>query len=533
MSKIDTNVSSYTFSELMAIVGLADLSSRSEIVSKTNKYIQQYSESDPSISAFFKEVQGQLLQYIDDIDSEGKGEDNIYSAGEKQTDDRYENEYLRQSDAQQTSKITERKQKIQLYGNQHVPMTREQLGVNDTFNVSVKQDSLNPNLQNTITRFVNLDSQFRQACNGNECSSTNYTLDLSDRLNNTISLCLYSYQIPNTWYVIDAAYKNTCFWIVLADKEIAALRISVSPGNYSPSQIASELNAAIVAAGFTNEENNNVFVTYNASNGKLTIALYNAMYISESAWYRVDERSRLVFYDFSASLQCEASLCGAPGGYMTQSLGWLLGFRLPSEQIRPNGNIGVAAVDLNGTKYLILVIDDFNQNRVNNGLVTITELSSKLKLPNYYSPSLTNVTRTFGEETNNNMEEETNANYLASTKIPVVVPSAPRTLTFSQIYTINEITKNKVATSTNYRPKAPTSSDIMAILPLKGGSASIPTGTLLAEFSGSLQQNVRTYFGPVNIDRMAVKLLDDKGNILNLNGCDWCVTLIATCLYQY
>jgi hypothetical protein len=73
----------------------------------------------------------------------------------------------------------------------------------------------------------------------------------------------------------------------------------------------------------------------------------------------------------------------------------------------------------------------------------------------------------------------------------------------------------------------------MAIIPLKGGGASIPTGTLLAEFSGSLQDNVRTYFGPVNIDRMAVKLLDDKGNILNLNGCDWCFTLIATCLYQY
>jgi hypothetical protein len=37
----------------------------------------------------------------------------------------------------------------------------------------------------------------------------------------------------------------------------------------------------------------------------------------------------------------------------------------------------------------------------------------------------------------------------------------------------------------------------------------------------------------VNIDRLSVKLLDDKGNILNLNGLDWTITLIATCLYQY
>jgi len=32
---------------------------------------------------------------------------------------------------------------------------------------------------------------------------------------------------------------------------------------------------------------------------------------------------------------------------------------------------------------------------------------------------------------------------------------------------------------------------------------------------------------------MNVKLLDDKGNILNLNGNDWCVTLVCQSLYQY
>jgi hypothetical protein len=85
---------------------------------------------------------------------------------------------------------------------------------------------------------------------------------------------------------------------------------------------------------------------------------------------------------------------------------------------------------------------------------------------------------------------------------------------------------------TNYLSKAPTSSDILAILPVKT-STGVPTGSLLVEFSGSLQDNTRIYFGPVDIDRMAISLLDDKGNILNLNGNDWCVTLIAECLYQY
>ena len=117
------------------------------------------------------------------------------------------------------------------------------------------------------------------------------------------------------------------------------------------------------------------------------------------------------------------------------------------------------------------------------------------------------------------------------TSTQLILPSAPRTLTQSQIYTINEINKNK-NNLTNYLAKAPTSSDIMGVLPIKT-STGVPTGSLLVEFSGSLQENTRTYFGPVNIDRMAIQLLDDKGNVLNLNGNDWCFTLVCDCLYQY
>jgi hypothetical protein len=115
------------------------------------------------------------------------------------------------------------------------------------------------------------------------------------------------------------------------------------------------------------------------------------------------------------------------------------------------------------------------------------------------------------------------------TQTQIVLPSAPRTLTNAQIYSINQNADNK-NNLTNHIFKAPTSSDILAILPIKPATT---IGTLIVEFSGSLKDNTRTYFGPVNIERIAIKLLDDKGNVLNLNGNDWCVTLICECLYQY
>ena len=227
---------------------------------------------------------------------------------------------------------------------------------------------------------------------------------------------------------------------------------------------------------------------------------------------------------------------------MNNTLGWIMGYRVPFVLVEADGNQATAVLDLNGTKYLILVLDDYNQNHVNNGLVTITELSSSIKLPSYYSQDLpytcldepgSNLSEIFtpaNAEANPNgllIAGKYNSNYI---RTQVVLPSAPRTLTQSQIYTINEIIKNR-NNNTNYLYKAPTSSDILAIVPIKVGTSS--TGSLLVEFGSSLQNNIRTYFGPVNIERFCVKLLDDKGNVLNLNGTDWCFTLICECLYKY
>jgi hypothetical protein len=230
-----------------------------------------------------------------------------------------------------------------------------------------------------------------------------------------------------------------------------------------------------------------------------------------------------------------------------------MGYKLPYLNVEPNGNTASSILDLNGPKYLILVIDDFNQNHVNNSLVSISQFSNTLKMPSYYSPDLPYTCVTPAQQGNNLQQlvdgvivqsildnQTANAqnglliagkyeqDYTTTTQM---LPSAPRTLTQSQIYTINEINKNR-NNLTNYLSKAPTSSDILGIIPVKT-STGVPTGSLLVEFSGSLQDNVRTYFGPVNIDRMAVKLLDDKGNVVNLNGNDWCATLICECLYQY
>jgi hypothetical protein len=540
MTSIDTDVSNYTLSELMAIVELDDLDP-THIMDKTYPLIEKYKNNDPQLSIFFKSIQSQLLQFSQDLYNEDDKDDAVYPIGEKEVKDRYENTYLKQSDKNQTDKITERKQKIDVFGNEHVPMTREQLGVNDTFNVSVKQDSLNPNLKNTISRFVNLDSQFRQL-SGINSNSTNYTLDLSDTLKNVLSMRLYSYQIPYSWYVIDPIYNNTCLWITNGDKNVP---VTMPAGNYSASDFVAQLNTSFTESGFVFF---NPPVSYNTKNGKITLNLYGGSINNQNYSFTISTNTLITFFDFTAHLVC-LQTCLNNNNYLDQTLGWLMGYRVPYENVNQNGNTATSVLDLIGTKYLILAIDDFNQNHVNNGLVSITEYNGTLKIPSYYSPDLPTTCITTNNSNLSQIVTQANINsvlddqgnitdngiLIASKyesnfiKKPIVLPSAPRTLTQAQIYSINEINKNQ--NLTNFRSKAPTTSDILAIIPIK--TSGVSTGTVLVEFSGSLQDNIRTYFGPVNVERLSVKLLNDKGHVLNLNGLDWVITLICDCLYQY
>ena len=559
---IDTEISNYSIAELMAISGINSLDPK-EITEQTNKLITKLSKSNPPLSVFFMEIQSQLLQYASGITSnddqvvEGFGNmtpndtndaDARFPAGDQQVNNWYQNQALPQTGASnenQTDKITNRQQKIEVFGNTHVPMNRNQLGISNNFQVDVAQDSLNPNLKNTITRFVNLDSQFRQYSSNFESSATDYTLDLSDPLTNALSMRLYSYQIPFSWYVIDVSLGNTCFWITqtIADLVTGALTtynipITIPPGNYTAAQLVDAITKSFGLMSFTFTPPA-VPVTYDVSSGKLTLDLYGGTFsgtiilvdgspVTVPPFTPINETTTITFYDHTAKLQC-GIVCVNKSFYLNQTLGWIMGFRVPSVSVIQSGNTGTAVVDLTGTKYLILVVDDYNQNHVNNGLVSIAEYSNVLKLPSYYSPDLP-YTCVAPSAVNTSEIFPSGKSRNEYTRTQILLPSAPRILTNPQLYTINEINKNR-SSNTNYRAKAPTSTDILAIIPIKTSGTS--TGTLLVEFSGSLQDNTRTYFGPVNVDRMRIRLLNDKGNAVNLNGLDWCVTLICDCLYQY
>ena len=545
------NVDNYTVDELLNILHITDKKQINEMVinSLLDTYVSQFEEkNNEKMVIFFEDMRSVLLEYLNE-----ESERNAKFL-EKETKDWYEEEYLSQAKSQpnQAKKVTTRNRQTEIYSNEHVPMKREQLGVNNSFTVPVAQDTLNPNLENTITRFVTLDSQYRQS----NTSSTDYTINLSDHLTDVLSIRLYSFQVPCAWYTIDRSENNAYLWIIFQDNEgneiifendKAGIPIIVPDGSYNVTSFVIAMKNAFLSAGFTfplsAQEPPQQPVTYNAQTGLITLHLYNAIYTAaDGIVYYVTGSTIIQFFDTNGNFHpisnpadTTAFCKNHPSFNINTTLGFLMGFRVLAEYAKEAGNTASVLLNLMGTKYIIVSVDDFNQNHINNDIVGISQNSSTMKLPSYYTPDMSkcNVTK-YDKTIYSSFEKQIQVEQDNITpNIPYVENNNPaKPLTQAQLYSINEIMRNNALalnSSTTYTA-SPVISDTLALIPVK---TILNLGEIYSDFSGALQDNKRTYFGPVDIERLKIQLYNDKGQLLNLHGSDWSMCLMCECLYQY
>jgi hypothetical protein len=97
-------------------------------------------------------------------------------------------------------------------------------------------------------------------------------------------------------------------------------------------------------------------------------------------------------------------------------------------------------------------------------------------------------------------------------------------LTSNQLYAMNQIMEARKNREKSYA-SGPVLKDVFALVPLKLSGMSF--GNTYMEFGGTLQNQDRKYFGPVRIQKFTVKLMNDKGEVVNLNGTNWSFTIIC------
>ena len=506
----DMNIKNWSIEDIMQLFEVDDLNP-TEITQVADRLIDKsITDENTAATTFLTQAKDKLLNHIAKQDELG----NYSQEASSQLKDWWQNQYLTQNNSTQADKATTRQNHIQTFDNDHFQMKRETLGINQTYDVGVAQGTINPNLKNIIERTVIIDSQYRpnifpyadQDITAPSYGSS-YTANLSDPLKNVISLELYSVQIPKTWYNISSFIGNSCFEIYKPDaadaddpnKATYDSVYNITSGYYTPNLLV------------TNWTNLNMPGTLHYDSTRNRIGIESGTNLAGGdfiIWYGGD--------------QCK-------GGCTTKifpnnNLGWTLGFRKTVAdstgkieklftKIPSSGGItwAEAAPQLSGPQYMLLTLDDYNHNRLNKAIISTVQGQTKLDLPSYYNPLSVSC------ETDSDDENEVFA-----------VKTAPRQLTAAQLFTINSIKGERNARKV--RANAPTSNNVLAVIPIPNNTA---YGDNIVLFGQDMSTNARDYFGPVTIERIKTELLDDKGNLIDLNGSDWSFTFRIKQLYQY
>jgi hypothetical protein len=220
------------------------------------------------------------------------------------------------------------------------------------------------------------------------------------------------------------------------------------------------------------------------------------------------------------------------------TLGWLLGFRyIPTVNLDPydpsnnliatnysytydnSTNIitlqGNSTLDLYLFKNLYLILNDFTQNHLNDGLITGVRNNPNATRP-LYSSSATRICDPISGR---------NQSSIFNSSQPGMG------LTENQLYAANVIAEdNFIKQTTRIYSDPPFVKDMFALIPIK--VSGLKQGEVFTEYGGTLQDNDRKYFGPVNISKMNIKLLNDHGDVINLNGSNWSFSLVFEYLYN-
>ena len=372
----------------------------------------------------------------------------------------------------------------------------------------------------TLKRNLIFDSQFRPlGSNAND-----FHIDLTEPLVDVLSIELLYYQFIYSIYNIDEMQDTNYFYIT--DVNNTSYTIYIESGLYkTPEELITKINSTIITF-FTNSTefqsqfpqlvnniNSLLVFQYSDLTGKTTMKVRNCFkYVKFFDLNIATGQSKINFnlgYFLGFRKQFKNSQI-ATGYYLVEAQGeGPIDSETYVDSIDPNINVIVSTgiVDIQNPKYLILSIDDYNQNRLNQNVITASEGTDNtipLRLLNKCNKNDVNRLQ---------------------------IPSNPRTKSLSLLYAHNErvvetLNEIKRQASKNIPAAVP---DIFAMIPIE---TERKLGTLLSNRGMSTQINLRKYFGPVNINRFRIRLFDEKGNLVNLNNSDFSFTVSVERLYN-
>ena len=313
-----------------------------------------------------------------------------------------------------------------------------------------------------------------------------------------------------------------------------SITITIPSGEYNVFDLYNEINTQMNENALL--EGSFITTYYNGENIE-----YSQMRVRLNQTYTAQDYE-LVFFDINNAqlnqIPTNGNLVFEPTKW-DLTIGWLLGYHsAPIYNLSPsdpnnslyveknsyflNTETGVITLttdtplDIYLYKDFYIILNDYTQNHLNDGVVTIESIPTTVKRSS--TSSLAHYTA--------NAETGTTQVGLEKSNSPSQILSEKRNYAANTINSDN----NANASITKTYSDPPYLKDLFALIALK--PSSLKRGEIFAEFGGALQENERKYFGPVNIKKMSVQLMNDRGDIIDLHGANWSFSLIAEYLYN-
>ena len=528
IDKSDFDIDNYNIEELINIIGLGSEIplTNEKIVSTVEKYKQQFQDNESLSEAeiqhfidFFDKIREKLLISKKEETIRDLYDEEIKAGGMTRKANVFQNRDARQATLLENNVIGDERI-VGLEAANPAPFD------------FVALDTKNPLLRNTVKQLVNVSSRDRAILPedsitcldgstipsnlpGRLENSTDFTVHLNPPLKNVMEIAFESATIPHSWWTFSKDYGTNYFTF---DKETIdssgnkiyenTRKLEITEGNYknvtltSNVSILKELNEKCVGSGYDIE-----FI-FNEIQEKMSVKNTSTTETIRINWYSQDVP------------QCSKTGSGSKVDY---NLGWLLGFRTRSIVLEPNETkVAESVIDLVGTKYVFITLDDFNNNKPNQDIVSTSNVQENFTMPSYY------VKTTMKPGENCNVTPDPPRNVCGR---KIANPDLLSNLTSAQRYTINQI-----RTAMAGRKADRYSSTIIADVFKKVVLNIPPTGRSVLNTTNTVNvthdYTKRIFFGPITLKKMRIRLLNDKGIQLNLNGQDWSFSFIVTKIYQ-
>ena len=226
---------------------------------------------------------------------------------------------------------------------------------------------------------------------------------------------------------------------------------------------------------------------------------------------------KVVFFDNNFA-NCNIGSTSIQNTTYDSTIGYILGYRDNTEykliNVIDSARVGVkqfiSKQQLNVNLYneFAIVLDDYNNNRLPSAIVSGIPPSSDFEIPTYAKRAASSC--------------DENGNLLLSVK-----DKNNNNLTAKQLSAIysNIETSQSKQTDIFKANKKIIAKDVFAVVPLN--VSGLTAGELFVKDGQTLQEQTRSYFGPVDIQRISVKLLTDKGSLVNLNQDNWSFSFVC------